>query len=221
MHSNNSNSYSSLTPQTLSFNTYSSQNLSKSTNNNGNTKQIMSSSKNNIMNTPVIGFSYSSNSTNKPTSSSTLVNLLHQGRSVPLDQTISNNTLSKEKTKSSIKRTRKQTPKHVQTKRSIPIDDNIQVNSIDLLFQKMINLFRIFKEMPNPTETMSNFPLTRKVKQQQTSLSRINSQHIPTSQQSTRPLSPLTHHKRRTSTASEKILFLPNHTVMIREKRKI
>ncbi|CAF5186748.1 unnamed protein product, partial [Rotaria sp. Silwood1] len=88
----NNNHYEQLTSQTLPFDTYSPQSLPKSNHNNNNNnktiKQIMPSSKNSIMNTPPpppTTLSYTSSSINKPiSSSSTLVNLLHQKRPLAL-----------------------------------------------------------------------------------------------------------------------------------------
>src|SRR5437764_1178588 len=104
----NNNHYEPLTPQTLPFDTYSPQSLS-----NG---KIISPSSNVLMNTQQ---SYSSNSIKKQSSSSsTLVNLLHQKHLPLIDQSI-----SQEKSKTSIKQTRKSSQKKPVTKRLSTVKD--------------------------------------------------------------------------------------------------
>ncbi|CAF3142913.1 unnamed protein product [Rotaria sp. Silwood2] len=197
----NNNHYEPLTPQTLPFDTYSSQNLSKTINNNNNKnmKQIIPSSTNVIMNTQPTTLSYPSNSINKPTSSSpsssTLVNLLHQKRpSTLLDQPVLNKSSSKEKQTVSVKQTRKQPQKKTQTKQFLSVNNDIQ-------------------HMPNPTQTMLNFPLTRKARMQQRPLCRAASEDIPMTmpQQFS---SSSSSNQQRASTSSD-ISFLNNDMVMI------
>ncbi|CAF4265466.1 unnamed protein product, partial [Rotaria magnacalcarata] len=91
------NHYEPLTPQTLPFDTYPSQTLSKSKNNNKTSKQIIPTTSNVMMSASQAPSSYSLTSINKPTSS-TLVNLLNQKRPASLlEQPISNNSSLKEK----------------------------------------------------------------------------------------------------------------------------
>ncbi|CAF3570841.1 unnamed protein product [Rotaria sp. Silwood1] len=194
----NNNHYEQLTSQTLPFDTYSPQSLPKSNHNNNNNnktiKQIMPSSKNSIMNTPPpppTTLSYTSSSINKPiSSSSTLVNLLHQKRPLALlDQPVSNNSSPKEKQTTSIKQTRKQPQKKILTKQILSVNDEIQ-------------------HMPNPTQTMLNFPLTRKARMQQRSLTRAVSQDIPMTipQQYSSSVSSLTNQPRASTSADTSFL---------------
>ncbi|CAF1443117.1 unnamed protein product, partial [Rotaria sordida] len=199
----NNNHYEPLTPQTLPFDTYSPQSLSKSINNNNNNnnnnniKPLIPSSTNVIMNTQPTTIIYASSSINKPTSSSsTLVNLLHQKRpSSLLDQSVSNNSLTKEKHTKSVKQTRKQPQKKTLTKQFLSVHDDIQ-------------------HMPNPTQTMLNYPLTRKAKMQQRVLSRAASQEIPMNipQQFTNPSSSLTN-QQRASTSTD-MSYLNNDMIV-------
>lgn len=122
----NNNHYEPLTPQTLPFDTYPSQNNNKTIN------QILPSTTNVLINSPQTPLSYSSNSMNKP--SSTLVNLLHQKRPTLVEQSI-----SQEKQTTSIKKTRKTTQKKTQTKQlstvlNINNNNNLQVNSNEIIF---------------------------------------------------------------------------------------
>ncbi len=110
--------YEPLTPQTLPFDTYPSQTLPS-----GKTiNQVMSSTANVLMNTPQTSLTYSSSSINQPSSSSTLVNLLHQKRTVLLDQSV-----TQEKQKTSGRQTRKSPQKKPVTKRLTSVNNDIQV----------------------------------------------------------------------------------------------
>ncbi|CAF3758967.1 unnamed protein product [Rotaria magnacalcarata] len=156
----NNNHYEPLTPQTLPFDTYPSQTLSKSKNNNKTSKQIIPTTSNAMMSASQAPSSYSLTSINKPTSS-TLVNLLNQKRPASLlEQPISNNSSLKEKSITSGKQARKQPQKKTQAKRPLSLNKDIQ-------------------HMPNPTQTMLNFPLTRKARIQQRSTSRSISEDMP------------------------------------------
>ncbi|CAF3505184.1 unnamed protein product [Rotaria socialis] len=156
----NNNHYEPLTPQTLPFDTYPSRTLSKSKNNNTTSKQIIPTTSNVMMSTPQTTLSYSSTLINKPTSS-TLVNLLNQKRPASLlEQAVSNNSSLKEKSITPGKQARKQSQNKTQTKRLLSLNEDIQ-------------------HMPNPTQTMLNFPLTRKARMQQRSTSRSISEDIP------------------------------------------
>jgi hypothetical protein len=83
----------------------------------------MSSTANVLMGTPQTTVTYSSSSINQPSSSSsTLVNLLHQKRTVLLDQ-----SLTQEKPKTSVRQTRKSPQKKTLTKQLTPVNNDIQV----------------------------------------------------------------------------------------------
>jgi hypothetical protein len=118
---NTNNHYEPLTPQTLPFDTYPSQNNSKAIN------QILPPATNVLMNTPQTPLTYSSNSINK-SSSSTLVNLLHQKRPILVDQPI-----PQEKQTTSVKQTRKSPQKKTENKRLSTLN-NLQVNSNQTYF---------------------------------------------------------------------------------------
>jgi hypothetical protein len=82
----------------------------------------MSSTANVLMNTPQTSLTYSPSSINQPSSSSTLVNLLHQKRTVLLDQSV-----TQEKQKTSGRQTRKSPQKKPVTKRLTSVNNDIQV----------------------------------------------------------------------------------------------
>ena len=131
----NTNPYEPLTPQTLPFDTYPLQSLSKPLINGKNINQIISSSTNVLMNTPQTPLTYSSGSINKP--ASTLVNLLHQKRSPLVDQPI-----SREKQSPSVRQPRKSTQKKAPPKRSVSINNNnIQVNLNETFFCQYKHFF--------------------------------------------------------------------------------
>lgn len=128
-----SNQYRPLTPQSLPFDAYPPQALSKS--NNASVQQLMSSSNNGLMTTPPPpkaqpSLKFSTNSVAK-TTSSTLVNLLHQKRhATVVDQALPNNSTTKEKQATPVKQTRKRTQKKSTPKRLMPLEEEIQVNLI-------------------------------------------------------------------------------------------
>ena len=132
---NNPNHYEPLTPQTLPFDTYPSQNNSKTIN------QILPSTTNVLINSPQTPLTYTSNTINKPSSSSsTLVNLLHQKRPTLVEQSI-----SQEKRITTVKQTRKSPQKKTQTKR-LATNNDIQVNSNPIFtFLYKMSIFSIFQ----------------------------------------------------------------------------
>jgi hypothetical protein len=190
-----SREYEPLTPQTLPFDNYSPQALSNGKNSN----QIMSSSTNALLNTPQSTATYSSNSMNQPSSSSsTLVNLLHQKRTTLIDQPV-----SQEKQKTQTKQTRKSAQKKTTIKRLATTNDNN--NNMQL---------------PNPTQTMFNYPLTRKAKAQQHLMNRSASQDVSlnmTSSSSFATPSALLSRKHSLSTP-EHIPYLNNEMVIISQE---
>lgn len=122
--------YESVTSHTVPFRAYPPQTLSKPMNSNKSIKTTIpsSSSLNVTMNTPPppSALNYPPNPINKSTSS-TLVNLLHQKHPTTVEQPVPNNPPINEKPTTPLKQTRKQ-PQKKQIKRLAPVNNDIQLN---------------------------------------------------------------------------------------------
>jgi hypothetical protein len=160
MNSNTSTGMNELTPMNI-YNSHQYEPLTPQTlpfdtyspqtlSNGKNIAQINPSS---ALNTSQSTVTYSSSSNNK--TSSTLVNLLHQKRPALIDPPV-----SQEKPKTSGKQTRKTAQKKT-IKQVVTTNDNN--NNIQL---------------PNSTQTIMNYPLTRKAKAQQHSMVRSDSEDV-------------------------------------------
>jgi hypothetical protein len=125
------------------------------------------------------------------------VNLLHQKRTTLIDQPV-----SQEKQKTQTKQTRKSAQKKTTIKRLATTNDNN--NNMQL---------------PNPTQTMFNYPLTRKAKAQQHLMNRSASQDVSLNMTSSSFATPSALLSRKHSLSTpEHIPYLNNEMVIISQE---
>lgn len=119
----------------------------------------------NTMITTPPALTYVSNSVNnKSTTSSTLVNLLHQKRPTLIEQ-----SSMQGKPTTPTKQTRKSTPKKPVVKRLATSTTSNTIQVISNRRKRKTNLSLLFQHFPNPNHTLLNYPVTQKAKAQSTS----------------------------------------------------